>query len=163
MNFLNHLFGTKAKQEIDNPAKAIIHAIIEWKKFLPAMVERDAKANNCSTIDEFFTLLAKTGESEKYIAKTHLDLLKDLITEPIVKEAIIDVRNVIIDRLNITNEETKSYVHDVIFRRIILLGDFNVSLPPLENHYGNRINKEQATQITEMTKLVLGLPGINSK
>lgn len=163
MNFLNFLFGTKEKQEIDNPAKAIIHAIVEWKRFLPEMVARDAKANNCSTVDDFFSLLAKNGEADKYIAKTHRDLFKDLITEPIVKGAIIDVKTVIINQLNITDEETKSYVHDVIFRRIILLGDFNISMPPLEDHYGDRIGEKQATRIIEMVKLVLGLPGINSK
>ncbi len=161
MNFLNNLFNTKERQEIDNPAKAIIYAIIKWKNFLPAMVDRDAKANGCS-IDEFFSLLARRGESEKYIAKTHLDLLKDLISEPTVKEAIVNLRTVIINRLNITNDETKSYVHDVIFRRIIFLGEFSVSLPPLQEHYGNKINEKEATEIEEMVKLVLGLPGLNS-
>ena len=163
MNFLNTLFNTTEKQEIDNPAKAIIHSIMEWKKFLPGMVERDAKANNCATIDAFFNLLAINGETERYIQKTHTDLFEDLINEPIVEAEILKVKAVIIDRLNITNEETKSFVHDVIFRRMILIGDFEVPLPPLEEQYGNRITVEQATQIKEITQLILGLPGINSK
>ncbi len=133
------------------------------EKILPGMVERDAKANNCLTIDAFFNLLAKNGETERYITKTHTDLFKDLITEPIVEAEILKVKAVIIDKLNITNEETKSYVHDVIFRRMILIGDLKVPLPPLEEHYGNRIAIQEADQINEITQLILGLPGINNK